>query len=109
VVDSSESVQSFLMKDGAGVHAAAWCRNRYLSMLDYNGMSSEFILTRVFELLRRGSGIEAIKKSVSMLVRRYFWDETFTQGAPESWMTGWHPSKECSGRKVRPTRKRKRS
>lgn len=96
VVDSSESVQSFLMKDGAGVHAAAWCRNRYLSMLDYNGMSSEFLLTKVIALLREDSGVDTIRKALSRLIKRYLWEDTFTRGAPDSWMTGWRPKRKGS-------------
>jgi sugar-specific transcriptional regulator TrmB len=101
VVDSSESVQSFLMKDGAGVHAAAWCRNRYLSMLDYNGMSSEFLLTKVIEMLRADSDADAIKKALSGLIRRYLWDDTFTHSAPDSWMTGWRPKRKAGAKKAR--------
>ena len=99
VVDSSESVQSFLMKEGAGVHAAAWCRNRYLSMLDYNGMSSEFLLTKVIELLRADSDADAIKKTLSGLIGRYLWDDTFTHSAPDSWMTGWRPKRKACVKK----------
>jgi len=95
VVDSSESVQSFLMRDGAGVHAAAWCRNRYLSMLDYNGMSSEFLLTKVIALLREDSDADTIRKALSGLIKRYLWEDTFTRGAPDSWMTGWRPKRKA--------------
>lgn len=102
VVDSSESVQSFLMKDGAGVHAAAWCRNRYLSMLDYNGMSSEFLLTKVIALLREDSDVDTIRRALSGLIKRYLWEDTFTRGAPDTWMTGWRPKHRASvSKKVR--------
>lgn len=93
--DCSESVQAFLAKDGTGVHAATWCRNPYLAMLDFNGMASEFILTRVIQLADKGSDGRTIEAEIKGLMRRYMKFEPFVSGIPDAWLI--HP-KQASKR-----------
>jgi HTH-type transcriptional regulator, sugar sensing transcriptional regulator len=100
VADCSESVQAFLAKDGAGVHAAAWCRNPYLAMLDFNGMVSEFILTRVIQLAEQGSDGPSINREIKRLTHRYMKFEPFVSGIPDAWLI--HPKQAPqSGKKHR--------
>lgn len=86
VADCSESVQAFLKKDGAGIFAAVWCRNPYLAMLDFNGMVSEFILTRVMRLAQEGKDGRTIDLEISRLARRYMDYDTFVNGIPDAWL-----------------------
>jgi hypothetical protein len=53
-------------------------------------MSSEFLLTSVIKLLKEGADDKRIKKELKALIARYLWDETFTKGAPDSWMIAPH-------------------
>ncbi len=101
VADCSESVQAFLKKDGAGVFAASWCRNPYLGMLDFNGMVSEFILTRLAALAQQGKDGQAIDHEFRRLAQRYMKFETFVSGIPDAWLL--HPKQAC-----RTDRKKKR-
>lgn len=89
VADCSESVQAFLKKDGAGVHAAAWCRNPYLAMLDFNGMVCEFILTQVAQMAQEGSDGPTIDGEIKRMMRRYMKYEPFVSGVPDAWLV--HP------------------
>jgi sugar-specific transcriptional regulator TrmB len=87
VADCSESVQAFLKKDGTGIFAASWCRNPYLGMLDFNGMASEFILTRIMQLAAKGGDGQAIDAEIKRLMRRYMKFEPFVSGIPDAWLT----------------------
>lgn len=98
VVDCCESVQSFLKKDNGGVHAAAWTRNRYLAFLDYNGMVSEFVLTRLIQLVRTGSAMNEVIREIKSLVDRYMREKSFIEAVPSSWLTGWKPGADAAGR-----------
>ncbi|MBN2537250.1 hypothetical protein JXB37_03125 [candidate division WOR-3 bacterium] len=89
IADCSQSVQAFLAKDGAGVHAAAWCRNPYLAMLDFNGMASEFILTRVAAMADRGEDGRAIDREIKRMMGRYMAFRPFVSGLPGAWLR--HP------------------
>jgi sugar-specific transcriptional regulator TrmB len=98
VADCSESVQAFLAKDGTGVHAATWCRNPYLAMLDFNGMASEFILTRIIQLAAKGRDGQTIDAEIKRLMRRYMKFEPFISSIPEAWLI--HPKQASrTGRK----------
>ncbi len=101
VVDSGESVQALLRKDDEGVHAAAWCRNRYLAMLDYNGMTSEFLITRVMQLLAAGAAAPAVDREVKRLSARFLKYETFLQQTPDSWLTDLRPPKARKASRTR--------
>lgn len=102
VADCSESVQAFLKKDGAGIFAASWCRNPYLAMLDFNGMASEFILTRVIQLAGKGKDGRTIDLEIKRLRRRYMKYETFVSGLPDAWLVN---PKQASGRGSRSGRR----
>lgn len=98
VADCSESIQAFLKKDGAGVFAASWCRNPYLGMLDFNGMASEFILTRIIQLAAKGGDGRTIENEIKGLMRRYMKFEPFVSGIPDAWLI--HPKQASrTGRK----------
>ena len=86
VADCSQSVQAFLGADGSGVHAAAWCRNPYLAMLDFNGMVSEFILTRVMDMAHAGEDGKTIDREIKKMANRYMEFETFVGGIPDAWL-----------------------
>jgi sugar-specific transcriptional regulator TrmB len=86
VADCSQTVQAFLARDGAGVHAAAWCRNPYLAMLDFNGMASEFILTRVAGMADRGEDGADIDREVKRMMGRYMAFRPFVSGLPDHWL-----------------------
>lgn len=102
VADCSQSVQALLARDGAGVHAAAWCRNPYMAMLDFNGMASEFILTRVIQLAGEGRDGRTIDLEIKRLRRRYMKYETFVSGLPDAWLVN---PKQASGRGSRSGRR----
>ena len=91
VADCSQSVQALLAKDGVGVHAAAWTRNPYLAMLDFNGMVSEFILTRLVAMAQEGRDGRAIDREFKRLAQRYMQYEPFVSGIPDSWLI--HPKR----------------
>ena len=91
VADCSESVQAFLQKDGTGVHAAAWCRNPYMAMLDFNGMVSEFILTRIAGMAQEGKDGRTIDRELQRLAQRYMKYEPFVSGIPDAWLI--HPKR----------------
>jgi sugar-specific transcriptional regulator TrmB len=101
VADCSESVQAFLKKDGGGIFAASWCRNPYLGMLDFNGMISEFMLTRLAAMVQQGKDGRAIDHEFRRLAQRYMKFEPFVSGIPDAWLL--HP-KQAS----RTDRKKKR-
>ena len=102
VADCSESVQAFLAKNGAAVHAATWCRNPYLAMLDFNGMASEFILTRVIQVAGKGGDGRTIAAEIRGLMRRYMKFEPFVSGIPDAWLI--HP-KPATGTGRKPKRR----
>jgi len=101
VADCSQSVQAFLGRDGSGVLAAAWCRNPYLAMLDFNGMASEFILTRVMVLAHEGKDGQTIGREIGRMMGRYMEFGTFVRGIPDAWLL---VEKRTAGR---PKRRRK--
>jgi hypothetical protein len=89
IADCSQSVQAFLAKDGSAVHAAVWCHNPYLAMLDFNGMASEFILTRIQAMADRGDDGRAIKREIRRMMLRYMAFQPFVSGLPDAWLK--HP------------------
>jgi len=101
VVDTGESMKALLKKDGGGVHAAAWCRNRYLAMLDYNGMTCEFLLTRVMQMLSAAAPTADISREVKRLSKRYLRYETYLQRTPASWLTDRRPAPKAVRRGTR--------
>jgi HTH-type transcriptional regulator, sugar sensing transcriptional regulator len=88
-VDCREYVQSFLKKDGAGVHEAIWCRNPYVAALTYSGIANEFVLSRVGMLLREGLPTAEVRDEFSRLASRYMYDTPLSQVIPDSWKTEW--------------------
>ncbi|MBN2465767.1 hypothetical protein JXD38_09145 [candidate division WOR-3 bacterium] len=101
VADCSESVQAFLKKDGAGLFAASWCRNPYLGMLDFNGMVSEFILTRLAAMAQQGKDGRAIDHEFRRLAQRYMKFETFVSGIPDAWLIHPKPASRTDRKKRR--------
>lgn len=99
IADCSQSVQAFLARDGSGVHAAAWCRNPYLAMLDFNGMASEFILTRVAAMAGRGEDVRSIDREIKRMMGRYMAFMPFVSGLPDAWLK--HSRTAPKGRKAR--------
>jgi len=86
IADCSETVQALLKKNGAGVHAAAWCRNPYLAMLNYNGMASEFLLTRIAQTAQEGRNGRTIDRDIKRLIRRYMDSVPFISAIPDAWL-----------------------
>jgi sugar-specific transcriptional regulator TrmB len=101
VADCSESVQAFLKKGGAGVFAASWCRNPYLGMLDFNGMVSEFILTRVIQLAATARDGKTIQAEIRRMAGRYMKFEPFVSGIPDAWLLHPKQASRTDGKKKR--------
>jgi predicted transcriptional regulator len=93
-VDCREYVQSFLRKDGAGVHEAVWSRNPYMSALTYAGIANELVLSQVALLLHNRAPTERVRDEYSRLARLYLHGSPLSQVIPDSWKTDWAREQE---------------
>jgi sugar-specific transcriptional regulator TrmB len=90
-VDCCESLFSFLKPDGKGVHDAVWNRNRYLGMMNFNGLIFELLLTRMAQLLRQNKTRVEIAPEFRRLSNRYLAFSLWRDATPEGWMKEWKP------------------
>jgi len=102
-IDCCESMYSFLKPDGQGVHDAVWSRNRYLGLMNFNGLVFELMLTRVLQLLRQDKTREEIAPEFRELGKRYFADSLWREAVPEGWMKDW-PNADARKRRKAPKR-----
>ncbi len=90
-VDCCQSLFSFLKPDGKGVHDAIWNRNRYLGMMNFNGLIFELLLTRTVQLLRQNKTRDEIAPEYRRLNNRYLAFSLWREATPEGWMKEWMP------------------
>lgn len=106
-VDCREFVQSFLKKDGRGVHEAMWSRNPYVAALTYNGIVSEFVLTRSAQFVQQAGTVAAVRDEMRRLFRLYMQETPMREVIPSNWLTEWaRKQKKKLKRPGRPGRKR---
>jgi sugar-specific transcriptional regulator TrmB len=64
VADAQEYLVALLDKEGARLIQAVWSSSPFLSYMQYNGLYSEWLLTRVNGLIAAGASSESLKKTI---------------------------------------------
>jgi HTH-type transcriptional regulator, sugar sensing transcriptional regulator len=64
VADAQEYLVALLDREGSRLIQAVWSSSPFLSYMQYNGLYSEWLLTRVNGLIAAGASAESLKKSL---------------------------------------------
>jgi len=64
VADAQEYLVALLDRDGSRLIQAVWSSSPFLSYMQYNGLYSEWLLTRVNGLITAGASSESLKKTI---------------------------------------------
>jgi sugar-specific transcriptional regulator TrmB len=64
VADAQEYLVALLDKEGERLIQAVWSSSPFLAYMQYNGLYSEWLLTRVNGLIAAGASSEALKKTI---------------------------------------------
>jgi len=73
IIDGKEHLTALIGNQGSHLFQAIWCKNAFLSMVAYNGLLSEFLLTLVIEGLHQkeeGSKVPARWKRYQVLTQK---------------------------------------
>jgi len=64
VADAQEYLVALLDRDGSRLIQAVWSSSLFLSYMQYNGLYSEWLLTRVNGMIAAGASSESLKKTI---------------------------------------------